>query len=149
MNFDIKQIIKMLPHSYPFILIDRIIECNPSQYAIAIKNVTFNEPFFMGHFPSNPIMPGVLIIEAMAQTSMVCIVSSFNSHEVSKKSVYFLAIDSAKFRKVVIPGDAIIINANVIHQRKGTCRFKCNAYVDNQLVAEAYILAMISNTVSN
>ncbi|KJV69460.1 3-hydroxyacyl-ACP dehydratase FabZ [Candidatus Neoehrlichia procyonis] len=145
MKFDIKQVLKILPHAYPFILIDRVIECKPSKSAIAIKNVTFNEPFFTGHFPNNPIMPGVLIIEAMAQTSMICIASGFRD-EVPKGSVYFLSIDSAKFRKVVIPGDTIVIDVNVIHQRKNTCRFKCNAYVNNQLVTDAHILAMINNS---
>ncbi|CEI84744.1 3-hydroxyacyl-[acyl-carrier-protein] dehydratase FabZ [Ehrlichia minasensis] len=142
MQFNIQEIIKMIPHSYPFLLIDKVIACTPNESATAVKNVTFNEPFFIGHFPGNPIMPGVLIVEAMAQACMVCVISEAEEN-IHDYSVYFMSIELAKFRKPVIPGDTLIIEVNVIHRRKNTCKFQCHAQVDNILVAEAQILAMI------
>ena len=135
----------MLPHSYPFLLIDKVIACVPNESATAIKNVTFNEPFFIGHFPGNPIMPGVLIVEAMAQACITCIMGGSEFEEYSKKnySVYFMSIESAKFRRPVVPGDTLTIGVNVIHRRKNTCKFQCYAHVESTLAAETQVLAMI------
>ncbi|WDM85466.1 3-hydroxyacyl-ACP dehydratase FabZ [Ehrlichia sp. JZT12] len=143
MQFNIQQIIKMLPHSYPFLLIDKITACIPNESTTAIKNVTFNEPFFIGHFPGNPIMPGVLIVEAMAQTCIICVMGDVEKYSTKDYSVYFMSIELAKFRRPVIPGDTLTIEANVIHKRKNTCKFQCYAYVENTLAAETQILAMI------
>ena len=143
MQFNIQQIIKMLPHAYPFLLIDRITACIPNESTTAIKNVTFNEPFFVGHFPGNPIMPGVLIVEAMAQACVICITCDIEKYNIQNYSARFMSIESAKFRKPVIPGDTLIIEANVIHKRKNTCKFQCYAYVENTLAAETQILAML------
>ncbi len=138
--FNINEIIKLLPHSYPFLLIDRVIEYESCKSAKAIKNVTFNEYYFSGHFPDHPVMPGVLIIEAMAQTSAVCVLN-----QEDKKVVYFMSIENAKFRKPVIPGDTLVLHSQVINHRQNTCKFSCGAYVEDDLVAEATILAMIQN----
>ncbi len=142
MQFNIKEIIEILPHSYPFLLIDRVIECEAHKNAKAIKNVTFNEHYFSGHFSGHPVMPGVLIIEAMAQTSAVCILSALNQKD---KTVYLMSIENAKFRKPVTPGDTLILNSNVTNYRQNTCKFSCNAYVNDEKVAEAEILAMIQD----
>ena len=143
MQFNIQEIIKMIPHSYPFLLIDKVTACTPNESVIAIKNVTFNEPFFVGHFPGNPIMPGVLIVEAMAQACIICVISDTQKHNMQNYSVYFMSIELAKFRKPVIPGDTLIFEINVIHRRKNACRFQCYAHVEDTLVAETQILAMI------
>lgn len=142
MQFNINEVIKLLPHSYPFLLIDRVIECEPYRSTKAIKNVTFNEYYFSGHFPGHPVMPGVLIIEAMAQTSAVCVL---DQEDKKNKVVYFMSIENAKFRKPVVPGDTLILHSQVINHRQSTCKFSCGAYVEDNLVAEATILAMIQN----
>ncbi|UOD97822.1 3-hydroxyacyl-ACP dehydratase FabZ [Ehrlichia ruminantium] len=142
MQFNIQDIIKMLPHSYPFLLLDKVTACVPNESATAIKNVTFNEPFFIGHFPNNPVMPGVLIVEAMAQACLVCVMSDSKCN-FENYTIYFMSIELAKFRKPVIPGDILTIEVNVIHKRKDTCRFQCFARVDQVLASEAQILAMI------
>lgn len=143
--FNINKIIELLPHSYPFLLIDRVIECEVNKSAKAIKNVTFNEYYFSGHFPGHPVMPGVLIIEAMAQTSAVCVLSGLSREDQSNKVVYFMSIENAKFRKPVIPGDTLTLHSQVINCRQSTCKFSCDAYVEDNLVAEATILAMIQD----
>ncbi|WP_035018105.1 3-hydroxyacyl-ACP dehydratase FabZ [Anaplasma marginale] len=144
MALDHKQIMRMLPHSYPFLLVDRVLECIPGKSIVALKNVTFNEPFFVGHFRDNPVMPGVLIIESMAQSSMLCVVSDREGDEASgNRSVYFMSIDGAKFRRVVVPGDTLTIKSAVIHMRGTTCKFQCHAYVGDELASEAQILAMM------
>ncbi|MCU7611272.1 3-hydroxyacyl-ACP dehydratase FabZ [Anaplasma capra] len=151
-TLDHKQIMQMLPHSYPFLLVDRVVECIPGESIVALKNVTLNEPFFVGHFRDNPVMPGVLIIESMAQSSMLCIQSSVHTTQDPEETevtpeagrqVYFMSIDSAKFRRVVAPGDTLTIKSAVIHRRGTGCRFQCYAYVENELASEAQILAMI------
>ncbi|MFV9921395.1 MAG: 3-hydroxyacyl-ACP dehydratase FabZ [Anaplasma ovis] len=141
---DHKQIIRMLPHSYPFLLVDRVLECIPGKSIVALKNVTFNEPFFVGHFRNNPVMPGVLIIESMAQSSMLCVVTNRKEDEADgNRSVYFMSIDGAKFRRMVVPGDTLTIKSAVIHMRGTTCKFQCHAYVGDELASEAQILAMM------
>lgn len=144
MQLDIKQIMRLLPHTYPFLLVDRVLECSPGRDITAVKNVTVNEPFFTGHFQGNPIMPGVLIIEALAQASMLCVVGDTPEAETVSQGVYFMAIDSAKFRKVVTPGDVLVLKSCVAHRRGRSCRFECAASVSDAIVAEAQILAMLT-----
>ena len=139
---DIEKIIKMMPHRYPFLLIDRLIDIKNDEYAIGLKNVTINEPFFMGHFPGKKVMPGVLIIESMAQTSGALVVSSYGDKAMGKL-VYFMSIDKARFRKLVVPGDQLFIEVKKKQSRKLVWKFDCKARVDDQIVAEATITAMI------
>lgn len=141
-TLDIRQIMRLLPHRYPFLLIDRIIEIDADNSAIGIKNVTANEPHFTGHFPDHPVMPGVLIIEAMAQTAgAICI----NSTKEEKPSlVYFMTVDGAKFRKPVVPGDKLELHVKKLKQRGNIWRFACEGIVDGAKVAEAEISAMMS-----
>lgn len=137
---DIKEILNILPHRYPFLLIDRILELDPGKSAKGLKNVTINEPFFLGHFPGHPIMPGVLIIEAMAQVGGVL---AFKSADVHNKVVYFMGIDNARFRKPVFPGDTIEFVLNVTRCRGTIWVFKGEAFVAGTLVAEAELMATI------
>ena len=141
-NNDIIDIMGMIPHRYPILLVDRILEFVPGEMAIGLKNVTFNEPHFQGHFPGWPVMPGVLIIEAMAQTS-ACLVVKTLGDEARGKVVYFMSIDEAKFRKPVTPGDALHIHVTKIQHRKNVWKFKGEAMVDGQVCAEAIFAAMI------
>jgi 3-hydroxyacyl-[acyl-carrier-protein] dehydratase len=139
---DIKEIQKFLPHRYPFLLVDRIIEIEPGTKAIGIKNVTFNEGFFQGHFPGQPIMPGVLIIEAMAQVAGLL---AFCSGTNVGKTVYFMSIEKAKFRKPVVPGDQLRLEINVLHQRGNVWKFSGNAIVEEKVAAEAEFTAMVTD----
>jgi 3-hydroxyacyl-[acyl-carrier-protein] dehydratase len=139
---EIKEIMTILPHAYPFLLVDRIIEIEPGKRIVGIKNVTYNEPFFPGHFPGRPIMPGVLIVEAMAQTSGVLVISSMSEEE-RHRLVYFLGIDNVKFRKPVIPGDQLRLESEITKHRQSIWGFRGKALVDGKLVAEAEFLAML------
>jgi 3-hydroxyacyl-[acyl-carrier-protein] dehydratase len=139
---EIKEIMAMLPHAYPFLLVDRIVEIEPGKRAVGIKNVTYNEPFFPGHFPGRPIMPGVLIVEAMAQTAGVLVFNSLPEEE-RKKSVFFLGMDNVRFRKPVIPGDQLHLEMEITKHRQAIWGFKGKALVDGKLVAEGDLLAMI------
>ncbi len=139
---DTKRIMEMIPHRYPFLLIDRILEVDPNERAVALKNVTMNENFFQGHFPGAPVMPGVLIIEAMAQTAAALVVHSAGK-ELEGKLVYFMAIDAAKFRKPVVPGDQLMIQVTKQQNRRNVWRFQGEAKVDGALCAEAVVTAMI------
>ncbi|MCP8893477.1 3-hydroxyacyl-ACP dehydratase FabZ [Shinella daejeonensis] len=137
---DLREILTLLPHRYPFLLVDKIIEIDDDESAIGIKNVTVNEPHFMGHFPEHPIMPGVLLIEGMAQTAgAICARKSRSGSSL----VYFMTIDNARFRKPVIPGDRVEFHVVKQKQRGNIWKFHCDAKVDGQLVAEADIGAMI------
>jgi len=139
----IKTILALLPHRYPFIMIDRVLELEPGQErAVALKNVTINEDYFNGHFPGAPVMPGVLIIEAMAQTAAALVVHSAGK-ELEGKLVYFMAIDEAKFRKPVTPGDQLHIHVTRQQNRRNVWKFKGEARVDGELCAEALVTAMI------
>lgn len=136
------ELLQLLPHRYPFLLVDRIIEVNADESCIGIKNVTFNEPFFPGHFPNRPVMPGVLMIEAMAQTAgAIC--SKHTGHGGSPPNVFFLTVDKAKFRKPVFPGDTIEYHMKKVQQRKTMWWFKGEAKVRGVTVCEAEVGAMI------
>ena len=137
---EITEIMNILPHRYPFLLIDRILELDPGKSARGLKNVSINEPFFAGHFPGHPIMPGVLIVEAMAQVGGVL---AFKSAGVANKAVYFMGIDNARFRKPVVPGDTVEFVLTVTKRRGVICVFKGEAFVAGQLVAEAELMATI------
>jgi beta-hydroxyacyl-ACP dehydratase FabZ len=134
---DITQIQAILPHRYPFLLIDRIVDYEPGKRVVGIKNVTLNEPYFDGHFPGAPVMPGVLIVEAMAQTAGVLMLATLPNRE--EKLIFFTGIDRAKFRKPVIPGDQLRLELVVLRLRPRYIRLEGKAYVDGALVAEAEI----------
>lgn len=137
MKFTIQEILKYLPHRYPFLLVDKILEC-ADDHIVGIKNVTFNEPFFTGHFPELPIMPGVLVIEAMAQVSGILFLSKFQDGK--QRVVYFAGIDNAKFRKPVRPGDQLRMELKVLRMRQQSYKMHGTAYVDSDIVAEADML---------
>lgn len=139
---DINEIMSCLPHRYPFLLVDRVIDFQEGKEITAIKNVTINEPFFQGHFPGHPIMPGVLIVEAMAQVGGMLAFKS-EPENAEGKVVYFMGIDKARFRKPVVPGDQIRLVVTVLKQRRAIWRFKGEAFVDDNLVAEAELMATI------
>ncbi len=139
---DIEKILDMMPHRYPFLLIDRLLKVEKDEYAIGLKNVTINEPFFLGHFPAQKVMPGVLIVECMAQTSGALVVSSFGD-KAKGKLVYFMSIEKARFRKLVTPGDQLLIEVKKKHARRSVWKFDCSAKVDGEVVADASITAMI------
>ncbi|MGI4776373.1 MAG: 3-hydroxyacyl-ACP dehydratase FabZ [Janthinobacterium lividum] len=142
-NIPASEIVKMIPHRYPMLLIDKIIELEANNSIIAIKNVTFNEPQFNGHFPDNPVMPGVLIIEAMAQASAVLVSKSMDS--ATDKDVYFMSIEGAKFRKIVRPGDTLFIYSKIEQSRSHVWKFSSNVKVDGVIVAESQFTAMVKN----
>lgn len=136
---DILGILRCLPHRYPFLLVDRVVEMEPRRRIVAFKNVTFNEPFFQGHFPGAPVMPGVLIIEAMAQAGAVLLLHDMDDRD--GKLVYFTGIDDARFRRTVGPGDRLTLTMEVVKLRKSTCKMRGRAEVDGALAAEAEILS--------
>jgi beta-hydroxyacyl-ACP dehydratase FabZ len=138
---DIARIIESLPHRYPFLLVDRILEVTDATRVVGLKNVTINEPFFQGHFPGHPIMPGVLIVEAMAQTGGVLLLSSVEDPQ--DKVVYFMSLDNVKFRKPVVPGDQIRMEVELVQNRGRTVRLRGQALVDGVVVAEADMMARI------
>lgn len=138
----IERIMEMIPHRYPFLMIERIIDFAPGEYAIGLKSVSINEHHFAGHFPGKPVMPGVLIIEAMAQTSAVLVVHTLGK-EAEGKLVYFMTIDECRFRKPVVPGDALHVRVDKQQARRNVWKFSCVATVEGVKVAEAVISAMI------
>ena len=137
---EINEILTLLPHAFPFLLVDRVIEYEPEKRIVGVKNVTFNEPFFPGHFPKNPVMPGVLIVEAMAQTAGIL---AFKSYPGIRGNVLFIGIDNARFRKPVTPGDQLKLVLEVVKHRKEIWVFDGQAYVDEKMVAEARIMATL------
>ena len=137
---EIDEILNLLPHRYPFLLVDRVVEYEEEKRIVAIKNVTFNEPFFSGHFPHKPVMPGVLIIEAMAQVGGIL---AFKSFPQKKGQVFFIGIDNARFRKPVIPGDQLQLVVELVKHRREIWIFQGSAFVDGKLVAEARIMATL------
>lgn len=141
-SYDIAQIMRAIPHRYPFLMVDRVVEVHKNVSAIGIKNVTINENFFQGHFPEHPVMPGVLIIECMAQTAAVLVVETLGP-EARGKLVYFMTVENAKFRKPVVPGDQMRVHVVKEKQRANIWKFHAEAKVDGKVVAEATYAAMI------
>lgn len=137
----INEILKMIPHRYPFLLVDKVDIIKQNEEAVGLKNITMNEPQFTGHFPENPVMPGVLIVEAMAQTAAVTVMS--NQEEGHKKSVFFMSVENAKFRKPVLPGHQLKMHVVKEQERRNVYRFRGEATVDGVLHAEAVFTAMI------
>jgi len=142
-TMDIGRIMDWLPHRYPFLLVDRIVEIEGNKRIVGIKNVTINEPFFQGHFPGHPIMPGMLIIEAMAQVGGMLLMSHFEGQNVEDKVMYFMSLDNVKFRRPVVPGDQIRFELEMVQFRGKTCKMKGAGFVDGQVVAEAEMMAMV------
>jgi 3-hydroxyacyl-[acyl-carrier-protein] dehydratase len=145
-SIDIQGIMDRIPHRYPMLMIDRVIDIVSGESATGVKNVTVNEPFFQGHFPGHPIMPGVLIVEAMAQTSAVLVVDMLDEIEPGRHMVYFMTIDEARFRRPVFPGDTLHIKVKKERQRGNVWKFKGEAYVGADKVAEASYSAMLIDT---
>ena len=141
---DISRIMELIPHRYPFLMIDRMIEMNQDISGVGIKNVTINEPYFAGHFPNNPVMPGVLMIEAMAQTAGGLVSNYLGGGSNENYIVYFMTIDKARFRRPVGPGDTLYFPVHLIRKRANVWKYRGEARVDDQLVAEAEITAMIA-----
>ena len=141
---DVTRIMEMIPHRYPILLVDRLIDYVAGERAVGLKNVTMNEPHFMGHFPGKPVMPGVLIVEAMAQTSAILVVQTLGK-EAEAKVVYFMSIDNARFRKPVVPGDSLHIHVEKIQQRGQVWKFKGVAKVGDTVCAEATFAAMLTD----
>ncbi len=142
MIMDVNEIMKYIPHRYPFLLVDRVLEMEKGKSIVAIKNVTMNEGFFQGHFPGNPIMPGVLTIEALAQAAGILAIATDGRENLG---VYFMSIEKAKFRKPVVPGDQLRLEAEVLQERRNIWKISGKAYVGETLVSEAEFTAMMSD----
>lgn len=140
---DINGIMKRIPHRYPFLLIEKVIDIVHGESCTGIKNVSVNEPFFQGHFPGHPIMPGVLIVEAMAQTAATLVVDSLQNVDSKSHVVYFMSVEEARFRKPVLPGDQLYIKVKKERNRGAVWKFRGDVFVDNALVAEAVFTAML------
>lgn len=146
MLLDIQSIMKRLPHRYPFLLVDRVLEMVPGERIVAIKNVSINEPFFQGHFPHMPVMPGVLIIEALAQAAGIFSFASdqeLAAPDASQRAYYLVGVDQARFRKPVVPGDQLKLCVQALRISKAMCKYDAQAYVDDQLVAQAQLMCAI------
>ena len=137
---DIHEILKNLPHRYPFLLVDRVLEVNPGKSIKALKNVTINEPFFVGHFPHRPVMPGVLILEAMAQTAGLLAFSDENNKHDANSVIYFAGIDGARFKRPVEPGDQLVMTVEILRQKAGIFKFKATARVGEDVACEAELM---------
>ncbi|GBG01799.1 3-hydroxyacyl-[acyl-carrier-protein] dehydratase FabZ [Azospira sp. I13] len=142
-NMDIHQILEYLPHRYPILLVDRVLECEPGKSIHAIKNVTINEPFFNGHFPHHPVMPGVLILEALAQAAAILSFKTMGSKPDDKSVYYFAGIDGARFKKPVSPGDQLNLHVEIIASKRGIWKFKAEARVDGLLATEAELMCTV------
>ena len=140
---DINRIMRLIPHRHPFLLIDKVIDLVPDVGAVGIKNVTYNEPFFQGHFPGHPIMPGVLVIESMAQTAAVMVMETLQRTADSGVVVYFMSVDDARFRKPIVPGDTLHVHVEKQHRRGNVWKFHGEATVASAVMAEAVFTAMI------
>jgi 3-hydroxyacyl-[acyl-carrier-protein] dehydratase len=136
-QMDIRWILSLLPHRYPLLLVDRVLELERRKRIVAIKNVTFNEPFFQGHFPQQPVFPGVLLIEAMAQAGGLMLLQEVEQADRDRKLLYFVGIEAAKFRRPVFPGDQLRFEVEVVRYRSIHCKLAAKAFVDGQLAAEA------------
>ena len=140
---DIKEILQYLPHRYPFLLVDRIVELEIGKRIVGLKNVTINEPFFPGHFPHNPVMPGVLIIEAMAQTAAVLAFKTDGSVPDEGSTVYFASVDNVRFKRPVVPGDQLVMEAQIVRKMRNIWKFSAVARVDGELATEADFMCAI------
>lgn len=140
---DIHEVLKYLPHRYPFLLVDRVVSCEPGKTISALKNVTINEPFFSGHFPHHPVMPGVLIIEALAQAAALLTLKTANLQTDENSVYYFVGIDRARFKKPVLPGDQLILRATILRERIGIWKYSVKAEVDGRVVTEAELMCTI------
>lgn len=141
-QIDIHQILKLLPHRYPILLVDRVLELEPRTRIKALKNVSINEPYFVGHFPHHPVMPGVLILEALAQTAALLTFSE-QSDDLANSLYYFVGIDGARFKKPVSPGDQLILHAEIERYMRGIWKFKAYATVDGNVVTEAQLMCTV------
>jgi len=139
-SMDINGILEHLPHRYPFLLVDRVLDVVPNERIHAIKNVTVNEPFFPGHFPRHPVMPGVLIVEALAQAAAILSFKTLNSKPEANSVYYFVGIDGARFKKPVLPGDQLHLHVSIARYSRGLWKFKAEAKVDDQIAAEAELM---------
>jgi 3-hydroxyacyl-[acyl-carrier-protein] dehydratase len=139
---NVKEIQNLLPHRYPFLMVDRVIEINPGKNIIGIKNLSMNEEFFQGHFPGNPIMPGVLMVEALAQVAGIL---ALQSGAPGGKAVYFMSIEKAKFRRPVVPGDQLRLEVTILQSRGNVWKFSGNAVVEDKIAAEAEFTAMVTD----
>ena len=144
-SMDIRAILEYLPHRYPFLLVDRVLECHPGSRIVALKNVTINEPFFPGHFPRHPVMPGVLIIEALAQAAALLSFKSMDSKPDGNTVYYFVGIDNARFKRPVTAGDQLILEATLGRTSRGIWKFSAQAKVDGKVVTEADLMCTARN----
>ncbi len=142
-SMEIREILNYLPHRFPFLLIDRVLSCEPGKNIVAIKNVTINEPYFQGHFPGNPVMPGVMIMEALAQAAAILSFLSLNKDSTQNLLHYFVGIDKARFKKVVVPGDQLTLDVTMTRKVRGIAKFLTIAKVAEEVVAEAELLCTI------
>lgn len=140
---DIRGVLDHLPHRYPFLLVDRVLSCEPGKSIVALKNVTINEPFFAGHFPNYPVMPGVLIIEAMAQAAAILSFMTMGATAEPDQVYYFAGIDEARFKKPVVPGDTLHLHAEIQRQLRGIWKFRAMAKVEDAIVAEATVMCAV------
>ena len=142
-DMDIHQVLEHLPHRFPILMIDRVLECEPGKRILALKNVSANEPYFPGHFPHRPVMPGVLILEAMAQAAGILVFRTLGSKPDDKSVYYYAGIDNARFKRPVEPGDQLMIEVAILGSKRGIWKFSCAARVGDTLVAEADILCTV------
>lgn len=142
---DIKKILEHLPHRYPMLLVDRVLEMEANKSITALKNVTINEPFFQGHFPHHPVMPGVLILEALAQTAAILSFTSASEKANSNAVYYLVGIDGARFKRPVVPGDQLILKIDVLRVTRGIWKYSGKALVDDQIVAQAELMCTMRN----
>lgn len=148
-NMEIREVLEYLPHRYPFLLIDRVLLCEPGKRVVALKNVTINEPFFQGHFPYYPVMPGVLIVEAMAQAAAILTFHSEKAKADERSVYFFVGIDNARFKKPVVPGDALHLEVSLNRHVRGIWKFDARALVADTLVAESQLMCTVRNVGEN
>lgn len=142
-TMDLQRIMQLLPHRYPILLVDKVLDFEPRQWIRGVKNISYNEQIFQGHFPKRPVFPGVYIVEAMAQTGGCLVMQEFDDLE--KKVIYFMAIDGVKFRRPVVPGDQLVMEVKVLNFKSRICKLRGEAFVDGQKVAEAEFMSMLQD----
>ena len=142
-EMDVHEVLAHLPQRFPFLMVDRVLECEPGKRIVALKNVSVNEPFFPGHFPHRPVMPGVLILEAMAQAAGILVFKTMNAVPDESSVYYYAGIDNARFKKPVVPGDQLVVEVTITASKRGIWKFGCSARVDGGVVAEADILCTV------